>query len=68
MMWLNFQIVDNGRLQTWSFLMRHTYDVGKNILINRMHILNGKIEKNWINLSLDTYKVKCKAKFLMHNQ
>ena len=68
MMWLNFQIVDNARLQTWSFLMRHTYDVGKNILINRMHILNGKIEKNWINLSLDTYKVKCKAKFLMHNQ
>ena len=39
-------------------------DVGKNILLNRMNILNNKIEKNWINMSLNTYKVKCKEKFL----
>ena len=65
LMWLNFQIVDNARSQTWSFTMRHNYDVGKNTLINRMYFLNGRIEKNWINLSLDTYKVKCKEKFLL---
>ena len=65
LMWLNFQIVDNARSQTWSFITRQNYDVGKNILLNRMHVLNNKIEKNWINLTLNTYKVKCKEKFLM---
>ena len=64
MMWLNFQIVDNARSKTWSFTMRQNFDVGKNILINRMHILNGKVDKNWLNLSIDTYKIKCKEKFL----
>ena len=59
LMWLNFQIVDNARSLTWSFITRQTYDVGKNILLNRMHILNNEIEKNWINMSLNTYKVKC---------
>ena len=33
-------------------------------LLNRMHILNNKIDKNWINLTVETYKVKCKEKFL----
>ena len=51
--------------QTWSFITRQNYDVGKNTLLNRMHILNNMIEKNWLNLSLTTYKVKCKEKFLM---
>ena len=64
LMWLNFQIVDNARSLTWSFIKRQNYDVGKNILLNRMHVLNNKIEKNWINLSLNTYKVKCKEKFV----
>ena len=68
LMWLNFQIVANARSQTWSFITRQNYDVGKNILLNRMHILNNKIEKNWINLTLNTYKVKCKEKFLMANR
>ena len=34
------------------------------ILLNRMHILNGKLEKNLINLSMNSYKVKCKELFL----
>ena len=64
LMWLNFQIVDNARSQRWSFITRQNYDVGKNILLNRMHILNNLIEKNWISLELNTYKIKCKEKFL----
>ena len=35
-----------------------------NILLNRLHILNNKIEKSWLNLSLESYKVKCKELFL----
>ena len=67
LMWLNFQIIDNARSQRWSFITRQNYDVGKNTLLNRMHILNNLIDKNWISLELNTYKIKCKEKFLKTN-
>ena len=61
---LNFQIADNGRSTRLKFIKRQNYNVGKNILLNRLHILNDKIEKNWINLTMNSYKVKCKELFL----
>ena len=64
MMNLNFQIADNRRSTTFNFIKSQKYDVGKNILLNRMHILNGKIEKNLLDLSMNSYKVKCKELFL----
>ena len=65
LMHLNFQIADNERSTKMSFFKRQKYDVGKNVLLNRLHILNDKIEKNWINLKLDSYKIKCKELFLL---
>ena len=65
MMHLNFQIADNERSTKMSFFKRQKYDVGKNVLLNRLHILNDKIEKNWINLKLDSFKIKCKELFLL---
>ena len=41
------------------------YTVGKNILTTRLSILNRKIELNWLNLSLDSFKIKCKEHFLV---
>ena len=64
MMYLNFQIADNRRSTKFNFIKNQKYDVGKNILLNRMHILNDKIEKNLLNLTLSSYKVKCKELFL----
>ena len=40
------------------------YNILENILLNRMHILNDKVEKNLIDLTLTSYKVKCKELFL----
>ena len=67
MMYLNFQIAENNRSTKMNFMKIQNYDVGKNILLNRLHILNDKIEKNWINLSIDSYKIKCKELFLKAN-
>ena len=64
MMYLNFQIADNRRSTKFKFIKNQKYDVGKNILLNRMHILNDKVEKNLIDLTLTSYKVKCKELFL----
>ena len=33
---------------------------------NRFHDLNNMIDKQWLNLSLETYKIKCKALFLQN--
>ena len=64
LMYLNFQIADGRRSTKFKFIKNQNYDVGKNILLNRMHILNDRIEKSLIDLTLTSYKVKCKELFL----
>ena len=64
---LNFQLYDNERGQNLVFLKEQTYDVGKNILLNRFTELNNLIDKDWLNLSLGTFKIKCKEKILNDN-
>ena len=61
---LNFQLVDNARQTKQNFIKIQRFDVGKNILLNRLYVLNGKIDKSWMNLSLDSFKIKCKELFL----
>ena len=34
------------------------------ILLNQMCVLNNKIDKSWLSLRIDTFKVKCKDLFL----
>ena len=38
--------------------------LGNNALANRLNSINGKIDLNWLNLSFDSYKIKCKRHFL----
>ena len=38
--------------------------VGRNILVNRLSVLNNQIKHGWMNCSLNTYKVKCETLFL----
>ena len=61
---LNFQLYDNERGQNLVFVKIQRYEAGKNILLNRFAELNNKIDKSWLNLSLETFKVKCKTLFL----
>ena len=51
---LKFQLVGNERISKINFIKRQNYDVGKNILLRRMHTLNNKIDKNWLDLSLNS--------------
>ena len=64
---LNFQLVDKERISKINFIKRQNYDVGKNILLNRMHVLNNKIDENWLDLSLNSFKLKCKDLYLKNN-
>ena len=46
------------------FIKNQNYEVGNNILLNRLHELNNRIDKSWMQLSLESFKVKCKEMFL----
>ena len=51
-----FHITDNSRLK-----------IGVNIMCNRLKVLNDKIDLNWINLSLNSFKLKMKEIFLSND-
>ena len=61
---MNFQYNQNQRTKHANFFQRQNYDSGKNILLNRLAHLNDKIEKSWLEQSLNTFKIKCKQLFL----
>jgi hypothetical protein len=46
------------------FKKSQNYAVGKNILLNRFVNINNMIEKGWLSMAWDTYKIKCKEVFL----
>ena len=46
-------ITENSRLK-----------IGRNLMINRLKILNGQINYDWLNESLNLFKISCKAIFL----
>ena len=61
---LNLQQSFNNRLSTFKFFSTNRYKVGNNSISNRLKIINGNIQYDWMNGSFDLYKVKCKQKFL----
>ena len=64
-LYLNFQLLDNERVTKFKFVKQQSFDVGKNILLNRMYdTIDNKIDKKWLQLGLDSYKIECKDLFL----
>ena len=55
---------DNERSTKCFFIKHQKFDVGNNILLKRLRKLNNKIDKKWLKLSLETFKIKFKALFL----
>ena len=61
---LNFQLIFNARDQFLKIINMSKLKIGKNLAVNRIKLINGKIMYNWLNLSYEKYKLKCKALFL----
>ena len=61
---LNIQQSFNTRLNTFKFFSTNRYKVGSNSICNRLRIINGNIQYDWMNGSFDLYKIKCKQKFI----
>ena len=61
---LNFNQILTGRQTNFITLKSNERKVGINCLANRLTVINNKIPLNWLNFSLDMYKIKCKKLFL----
>ena len=51
----------NGKIQ---FIDRSVFKIGKNILSNRLNLLNNQINYDWLNMELSPFKIKCKSLIL----
>ena len=61
---LNFQQNFNNRNNFINVFENSRLKVGRNLLVNKIRCINGLINKDWMNLSLNSYKAKCKDIFL----
>ena len=61
---LNFQLLFNSRDHSIRVVDTSKLKIGKNLVVNRTKIVNGKIMYAWLNLTYESYKIKCKAIFL----
>ena len=61
---LNFDQFVSRRQTKFKILQNQKYKIGNNILSNRLCVINGRIGLDWLNLSLPSFKIKCKRLFL----
>ena len=61
---LNFNQILTGHQMNFVTLKSNAFRIGLNSLTNRLPVINNKIPLNWLNMTIDTYKVKCKKLFL----
>ena len=64
--WIDLNIQQNFNARTMCV---HINDVsklkiGKNIIMNRLGVLNNMIQFDWLNLSLNAFKTKVKSLFM----
>ena len=61
---LNESSVHTTRQTKFIISNENRLKVGWNILSHRFWNVNGKIDLDWLNLSVNSYKIKCKKIFL----
>ena len=61
---LNFEQALTSRQTYFLAIGTPNFKIGNNILSIRLKVLNNKIPLEWLNLSLNAYKIKCKELFL----
>ena len=62
---LNFKMIQTSRQTTFEISNNSNYKVGNNILSNRLSCINKRIPLEMLNLSIETFKIRCKTMFLI---
>ena len=63
---LNLQQNFNLRINTVQIFDKSRLRIGRNIMMNRLPVLNNEIPFDWLNLSLNSFKMKTKTKFMIN--
>ena len=61
---LNQNIIFTSRQTKFKTTKQNRLRLGMNTMSNRLWILNDKIPLDWLNLSLETFKIKMKSMFI----
>jgi hypothetical protein len=61
---LNFQQTLTSRQVNFKILQTNNYKIGINLICNRLTVLNNKIPLKWLSLSIESFKLNCKERFL----
>ena len=61
---LNFQQTLTSRQVNFKISQTNKYKIGLNLIGNRLTVLNNKIPLKWLFLSIKSFKLKCKERFL----
>ena len=61
---MNWQQNFNNRLTCVQINDFSRIKIGKNSILNRLGVLNNEIKYTWLNLSLNSFKIKTKSLFL----
>ena len=61
---LNFQQTLTSRQVNFKISQTNKYKIGLNLICNRLTVLNNKIPLKWLSLSIESFKLKCKERFL----
>ena len=61
---LNFQQNFNDRSINVKINEVSSLRIGRNSLMNRLNCINNKVNYNWLNKSIDSFKILCKLTFL----
>ena len=61
---MNFNQIFTSRQSTFKILKNNRRKVGINSLANRFHLINDIIPFTWLNLSMESFKLKCKKLLL----
>ena len=62
---LNFNQILTGRQLNFKKISTNNFKIGSNLLCNRLSCLNDLLPLSWLALSLDSFKIKCKERFLL---
>ena len=61
---LQFSIQNDRRNTRLSFQSNNTYRCGLNCLPNRLKSITNEIDKDWVDLTRDVYKMRCKKRLI----
>ena len=61
---LNFDQTTSRRQTHFTTSSTNNFKIGNNILSNRLSVLNNIINLEWLNLSINSFKIKCKKLLL----